>query len=97
MQQERSDKGEKPHIIIDRNFMSQMKKEAIVMHPLPRNEEIHPEVDNDPRCMYFQQMENGVLIRMCLLANIFYHQDIPSKKKKNPNNPFDVFEEIELI
>ena len=97
LQQERSDKGEKPHIIIDKFFMSQMKKEAIVMHPLPRNEEIHPEVDNDPRCMYFQQMENGILIRMGLLANIFYHQDIPSKKKKNQNNTFDVFEEIELI
>ena len=96
LQSERSEKGEKPHIIINKSFMSQMKKEAIVMHPLPRNEEIDPEVDDDPRCMYFKQMENGVHIRMSLLANLFYHQDIPSEKSPNDRSPIP-YEDVELI
>ena len=44
-----------------------MKEEAIIMHPLPRNEEIDSSVDNDKRCRYFEQMENGVYMRMSIL------------------------------
>jgi aspartate carbamoyltransferase catalytic subunit len=47
-----------------------MKKEAVVMHPLPRNEEIPPEVDKDPRAAYFRQAENGLYVRMALLKMI---------------------------
>ena len=71
LQRERSDTGEKPHIIIDNDFMKKVKNTAIIMHALPRNSEIHPEVDNDPRCIYFKQMEYGVLVRMGILANFF--------------------------
>jgi len=44
-----------------------MKPDAIIMHPLPRVDEIPPEVDDDPRARYFQQARNGLYIRMALL------------------------------
>lgn len=40
----------------------------IVMHPLPRNAEIAPEVDFDLRAAYFRQMRYGLFVRMALLA-----------------------------
>ncbi|HZT95323.1 MAG TPA: aspartate carbamoyltransferase [Chloroflexota bacterium] len=45
-----------------------MRKDAIVMHPLPRVDEIDPAVDDDPRAAYFRQAQNGLYIRMALLA-----------------------------
>ena len=53
--------------IVDRNILSAMKPDAIVMHPLPRIGEIKPEVDSDPRAAYFRQAQNGLYIRMALL------------------------------
>jgi aspartate carbamoyltransferase catalytic subunit len=44
-----------------------MKPSAIIMHPLPRVDEIPKEVDADPRARYFQQAQNGLYIRMALL------------------------------
>lgn len=44
-----------------------MKPEAIIMHPLPRVDEIEASVDNDPRAAYFRQAENGLYVRMALL------------------------------
>lgn len=48
-------------------------KDLIVMHPLPRKHEMgteadHDVLDADPRCIYFEQMENGMFVRMALLA-----------------------------
>jgi len=40
----------------------------VVLHPLPRVDEITTEVDSDPRAAYFRQMENGMFVRMALLA-----------------------------
>ncbi len=42
----------------------------IVMHPLPRLNEIHIEVDKDPRAAYFRQMEYGLYMRMAILNEI---------------------------
>ena len=42
----------------------------IVMHPLPRVNEISYGVDDDPRAAYFRQMRNGMYIRMALLAAV---------------------------
>ena len=47
-----------------------MKKEAIVMHPLPRLDEIAMEVDKDPRAAYFRQAQNGLYVRMALLTQV---------------------------
>lgn len=53
---------------IDSKTVQYLKKDAIVLHPLPRLEEIHPEVDSDPRMQYFDQAKNGVWVRMALMA-----------------------------
>lgn len=54
----------------------------LIMHPLPRNEEVREidfSVDDDPRAIYFDQVENGLYIRMALLLKIF---GINFKKKR---------------
>ena len=53
--------------ILTKEIVETMKKDAIIMHPLPRVDEIPPEVDDDPRARYFQQALNGLYIRMALL------------------------------
>jgi aspartate carbamoyltransferase catalytic subunit len=52
---------------IDAEFMRALRANAVVMHPLPRVDEIAPEVDSDPRAAYFRQAANGVALRMALL------------------------------
>jgi len=56
---------------IDNKLVSRMKNKSIIMHPLPRVDEILPEVDTDPKAVYFKQAKYGVLIRMALLEIIF--------------------------
>lgn len=56
--------------IINKEILGLMKKNAIIMHPLPRNEEISREVDKNPRAVYFKQAENGLYVRMALLKMI---------------------------
>lgn len=55
---------------LNKQNISYLPKEAIIMHPLPRVDEISVEVDNDPRAKYFEQAENGLYIRMALLDQI---------------------------
>lgn len=50
--------------------MSWMKPSAIVMHPLPRIDEIDHAVDADPRAKYFQQAANGLYVRMALMEYV---------------------------
>ena len=57
--------------VLNKKSMSFMKSNSFVMHPLPRINEIHPEVDSDSRAIYFEQAQNGVYIRMALLLTIF--------------------------
>jgi aspartate carbamoyltransferase catalytic subunit len=47
--------------------MKKAKAKMVVMHPLPRLEEISTDFDSDPRAAYFRQMENGMYMRMALL------------------------------
>lgn len=53
--------------IVDQNVLDVMQKHAVVMHPLPRLDEITVDVDADPRAAYFRQAKNGLYIRMALL------------------------------
>ncbi|XP_054776294.1 aspartate carbamoyltransferase 3, chloroplastic [Prosopis cineraria] len=53
--------------IINKDVLGVMKKHAVVMHPLPRLDEITADVDSDPRAAYFRQAKNGLYIRMALL------------------------------
>ena len=55
---------------IDEEVMRLMQSNAILMHPLPRLNEISPIIDADPRSEYFRQTYNGVLIRMALLVSV---------------------------
>ena len=57
--------------IIDKNHLKYLKKNTVIMHPLPRVNEIAPEVDEDPRAIYFEQAANGVFVRMALLLSLF--------------------------
>ncbi len=56
--------------IIDEEHMAHLGPESIILHPLPRVDEISPAVDADPRAAYFRQAHNGVFIRMALLAEL---------------------------
>lgn len=74
MQQERftsqaSYEAVKNAYVVNNDLLSKAKKHMIVMHPLPRNSEIDPEVDFDPlRAAYFRQMRHGLFVRMALLT-----------------------------
>lgn len=63
-----------------------LKPQAIIMHPLPRRQEIAPEVDADPRAKYWRQVRNGMWVRAVLMLMIFdreheidrYYEDLTS-------------------
>lgn len=50
--------------------MELAKKDLAVLHPLPKVDEIAYELDDDPRCVYFEQAENGMFMRMALVAKL---------------------------
>jgi aspartate carbamoyltransferase catalytic subunit len=52
---------------INKDIIKDAKKDMIIMHPLPRVNEISPEVDELPNAKYFQQAQNGLFVRMALL------------------------------
>lgn len=54
--------------VVDTELMEVAPSDMIVMHPLPRVDEISTDVDSDPRACYFRQMENGMFTRMAILA-----------------------------
>ncbi len=60
----------KDYYEITTELMEKAKEKMVVMHPLPRVGEIHYNVDNDPRAAYFRQVQNGMYIRMALLAAV---------------------------
>lgn len=51
-----------------RAMQAESLRDAVVMHPLPRRDEIAPEIDSDPRSIYFKQAARGVPIRMAILG-----------------------------
>ena len=53
---------------IDLNTLKNAKKDMIILHPLPRVDEIAAEVDSTPQACYFHQVWNGIVVRMVLLA-----------------------------
>jgi aspartate carbamoyltransferase catalytic subunit len=55
---------------ITAELMTKAKDKMVIMHPLPRVGEIHYNVDKDPRAAYFRQVQNGMYIRMALLAAV---------------------------
>lgn len=68
----RATSGEAEHFAfrIDRRLLALMRKRSIIMHPFSRVDGISPEVDSDRRAFYWQQMRNGLYIRMALLRMV---------------------------
>lgn len=60
----------KDSYILDRKKMKAARKDMIVLHPLPRVNEIATEVDDDPRAVYFKQVRYGMFARMALIAKL---------------------------
>lgn len=60
----------KDFYVLDKKKMSLAKQDMIVMHPLPRVNEISVKVDDDPRAAYFKQAQYGVYVRMALILTL---------------------------
>ena len=80
VQQERfADKNDyerlKDSFILDAKKMTLAKENMIVLHPLPRVNEISTDVDSDPRAAYFRQVENGKFVRMALICTLLKKTD----------------------
>jgi len=65
--------------ILDKEKLSKAKKDLTILHPLPKNDEIASEIDDDPRAQYFNQAEFGLYIRMALLIKILENPKITPK------------------
>ena len=60
----------KDFYILDKTKMELAPKDMLVLHPLPRVNEISTEVDDDPRAVYFKQAQYGVYVRMALILTL---------------------------
>lgn len=63
--------------------MDLAKPDMAVLHPLPRVNEIALSVDDDPRAAYFEQVQNGVYVRMALIMTLLGLQDPKTAKEGN--------------
>jgi len=71
IQAERSDENlGKEEFVINKKILNEFSKNTIVMHPLPRVNEIDADVDDDERAVYFEQAHNGMWVRMALLLKV---------------------------
>jgi aspartate carbamoyltransferase len=68
-------KSVKDNFILTEAIAQTMKKESIIMHPLPRVNEIDSAVDTNERARYFQQAHNGLYVRMALLDLLLNEED----------------------
>ena len=71
LQKERFNGENVSNIVINKNLINKSKDNLIIMHPLPRNEELSTDLDDDPKSKYFEQVTNGVFVRMSILSNLF--------------------------
>lgn len=60
----------KSYYILTKDKLKYSKKDMIIMHPLPRVDEISQEVDDDPRAVYFKQAKYGMYVRMALILKL---------------------------
>lgn len=70
----------KDFYILDKAKMKLAREDMLVLHPLPRVNEISVEVDDDPRAVYFKQAKYGVYIRMALIVTL-----LAMKEKEEPS------------
>lgn len=72
--------------ILNREKLNQAKKDMIVMHPLPRVNEINIDVDTDKRAVYFKQAEFGMFVRMALIIKLLGLDTINNERIQESNN-----------
>lgn len=58
-------------LYLKKQHLKLMKKNCVILHPLPRRNEIEPDIDNDQRAWYWKQEVNGLWVRTALIAHIF--------------------------
>ena len=68
--------------VLTKEKMELAKPDMAVLHPLPRVNEIALDVDDDPRAAYFEQVQNGVYVRMALIMTLLGLRD-PKAKEEN--------------
>lgn len=64
--------------VLDKKKMLKAKQDLVVLHPLPRVDEIAIEVDDDPRAMYFKQAKYGMYVRMALVLTVLEQSQKPA-------------------
>ena len=69
-----TDRGSHGRYTINASVLQTMKRDALILHPLPRTVEIDKSVDEDPRTLYFRQATNGLYVRMALLTMLWDEQ-----------------------
>ncbi len=80
---------------VDEALMARAPEGMLVMHPLPRVDEVDPAVDNDPRAVYFEQAAGGVPIRMALIAAVLGLHDLPKTQvNERPLRPLEPVTEV---
>jgi len=62
-----ADKSIISNFVLTNELVDKMAKDAIIMHPLPRMKELPPEIDSNHRAKYFDQVKNGLYMRMAIL------------------------------
>lgn len=74
----------KDSFVLNPEKLRTAKKDMIVLHPLPRVNEITRAVDNDPRAAYFRQVENGKFVRMALIHTLLQWADENKPYERTP-------------
>ena len=74
--------------ILDSKKMLKAKSDIIILHPLPRVEEISIEIDDDPRAKYFDQTKYGMYIRMALIIKMLEKEKIKTKVILSNNSEY---------
>jgi aspartate carbamoyltransferase catalytic subunit len=77
--------SKKDYLVVDASLLKRKELEhTLVMHPLPRIDELAYEIDADPRSMYFEQAARGVPIRMALISLLLGAKEVDIPEKEGP-------------
>jgi aspartate carbamoyltransferase catalytic subunit len=101
IQQERFEEASAYHDVrgcyrIDAALMAHARDDTLIMHPLPRVDEIDPAIDTDPRAVYFEQAAGGVPVRMALIAALLGLQKLPEVQvAERPLSPPEVVTDVQ--
>lgn len=87
----------KDSCILDEVKMSKASKDMIVLHPLPRVNEISWEVDSDPRSYYFKQAEYGMYVRMALIIKLLGLADSDVAVRLAEGKTIEKIEEVRML